>query len=80
MKIKGQRVVLRDDHRDSGSEDYFRWFNTEEWQYYDHPDQTFQPISREAFDKRAEKQSRDASSSSKGKAWHIDTVDGQHIG
>ena len=55
MKIKGQRVILSDDPRDSTSDDFFRWFNMEEWQYYDQPDQPFQPISREEFDKRAKK-------------------------
>ena len=91
MKIEGQRVILRDDHRDSDSDDFFRWFNMEEWQYYDQPDKPFQPISREEFDKRAKKnrekqdkrkkeQSKGSSSPSHGRAWHIDTVDGQHIG
>ena len=78
MKIKGQRVVLRDDHRDSDSDDFFRWFKMEEWKYYDQPDQPFQPISREAFEKLNKEKS--ASSSGQGRAWHIDTVDGQHIG
>lgn len=81
MKIEGQRVILRDDRRDSDSEDFFRWFNLEEWKYYDEPDQPFQPVSREEFDQRAKRrQSEGSSSSSHGRAWHIDTVDGQHIG
>ncbi len=74
MKIKGQLVILRDDPRDSDSDDFFRWFNMEEWKYYDQPDQPFQPISREEFDKLAKKKSRPSP------GYHIDTVDGQHIG
>ena len=91
MKIKGQRVILRDDPRDSNSDDFFSWLNMEEWKYYDEPDQPFQPISREEFDKRAKKnreefdkrnkkKSKGSSSSRPSPGWHIDTVDGQHIG
>lgn len=80
MKIKGQRLILRDDHRDSDDDDFFRWMNLEEWKYYDEPDQPFQPISREEFDKRIKKKSKGSSSSSNSEGWHIDTVEGQHIG
>jgi len=80
VKIEGQRVVLRDDRRDSDSDDFFRWLNMEEWLYYDQPDRPFQPVSREAFDEIAKKQAEAASSSRQGRAWAIDTVDGQHIG
>ena len=85
MKIKGQHVILRDDHRDSNSDDFFRWFNLEEWQYYDHPDQPFQSISREEFDKRAKKNRENFDERARNKSrpkpgYHIDTVDGQHIG
>ena len=88
MKIIGQRVILSDDHRDSDSDDFFRWFNMEEWQYYDEPDQPFQPISREEFEKRAKKNREELDKRSQNKAkasspspgWHIDTVDGHHIG
>ena len=84
MKIKGQRVILQDD-RDSDPEDYFRWFNLEEWQYYDRPDQPFQPISREQFDERAKKNRERFEERAKDKSkpkpgFHIDTVDGQHLG
>jgi RimJ/RimL family protein N-acetyltransferase len=79
MMIKGHRVILRDDRRDSDPDDFFRWLNLEEWKYYDEPDKPFHSISREEFDKLQEKQSN-SSSSSHGRAWHIDTVDGQHIG
>ena len=83
MKIKGQRVILRDDHRDSDSDDFFRWLNIEEWKYYDQPDQPFQPISREEFDKRAKKNREKSDKRNKKDrptSWHIDTLDGQHIG
>ena len=85
MKIKGQRVILSDESRDSNSDDFFRWFNMEEWQYYDEPDQPFQPISREEFDKRAKKNREEFDKKAKRKSrpnpgYHIDTVDGQHIG
>ena len=84
MKIKGQRVILHDDLRDS-SDDYFRWFNMEEWQYYDQPDQPFQPISREEFDQRSKKNregydKRVMDKSRPNPGYHIDTVDGQHLG
>jgi RimJ/RimL family protein N-acetyltransferase len=79
LKIKGQRIILRrDDPRDSDHDNLFRWLNMEEWKYYDQPDQPFQPISREGFDKQMKKQSDHPSSSSKG--WWIDTVEGQLIG
>ena len=84
MILEGKRVILQDD-RDSDPEDYFRWFNLEEWQYYDRPDQSFQPISREQFDERArknkerfEEQAKDKSKPKPG--FHIDAVDGQHLG
>jgi RimJ/RimL family protein N-acetyltransferase len=84
MKIKGQQVILQDD-RDSDPEDYFRWFNLEEWQYYDRPDQPFQPISREQFDERARKNRERYDERAKDKSkpkpgFHIDTVDGKHLG
>jgi len=85
MKIKGQWVILSDEPRDSNSDDFFKWFNLEEWQYYDSPDHPFRPISREEFDKRAEKNregydERVEDTSKPKPGYHIDTVDGQHIG
>jgi RimJ/RimL family protein N-acetyltransferase len=81
LKIEGQWIILRrDDPRDSDYDNLFRWLNLEEWKYYDQPDQPFQPISREEFDKRLEKQVERSSSSSSSKGWWIDTVAGQHIG
>ena len=78
MRLTGARVVLRDEGRDSDSEDLFRWMNLEEWFYYDQPDKPFVSISREAFDKRLEGQRSRPASDSRG--WHIDTIEGQHIG
>jgi RimJ/RimL family protein N-acetyltransferase len=81
LKIKGQQLILRrDDPRDSDHDNLFRWLNLEEWKYYDQPDQPFQPISREEFDKRIKKESERSSSHSNSKGWWIDTVEGQHIG
>jgi RimJ/RimL family protein N-acetyltransferase len=80
MKIKGQRIILSDDPHDPEGDTFFKWLNLEEWKYYDQPDQPFQPISREEFDEMAKKNAERASSSSQGKSWHIDTLDGQHIG
>ncbi len=84
MKIRGKRIVLTDE-RDSDPEDYFRWFNLAEWQYYDRPDQPFQPTSREQFEKRAQKNRERYDERVKDKSrpkpgLHIDTVGGQHLG
>lgn len=85
MKIKGQLIILSDEPRDSSSDTFFRWFNLEEWMYFNVPDQPFQPVSREEFDQRAKKnkesydeKKQDESRPSPG--LHIDTLDGQHIG
>ncbi len=81
MKILGARVVLRDDRRDTDSEDLLRWLNLEEWQYYDEPDQPFKGISREAFDKQLkESQSRPEKPPTDSHTWQVDTAEGQHIG
>jgi RimJ/RimL family protein N-acetyltransferase len=85
MKIIGQRVILSDEPHESNSDDFFRWVNLEEWQYYSEPDQPFQPLSREEFDERARKNNEDFEEKAKRKSrphpgYHIDTVDGQHIG
>ena len=78
MKIAGKQVILTDD-RDSDPEDYFRWFNLEEWQYYDRPDHAFQPVSREQFNERAQKnqeryEERAQDKSKPKPGFHIDTV------
>jgi RimJ/RimL family protein N-acetyltransferase len=85
LKIKGQQVILSDDPRDPDSDDFFRWFNLEEWKYYDQPDRPFQPVSREEFDKLAKKNEERYDKSKKNKSrpspgFHIDTVEGQYIG
>ena len=84
MKIIGKRIMLQDE-RESDPEDYFRWFNLEEWQYYDSPDRPFQPISREQFEARAKKNKERYDERAKDKSqpkpgFHIDAVDGQHLG
>ena len=78
MKISGTGVVLRDRRRDSDDEDLFNWFNLEEWQYYDEPDRPYTGISLEEFNQRLEERRRHPSTNSHG--WHIDTIEGQHIG
>lgn len=81
MEIKGTRLLLRDSKRASDKEDFFRWRNLEEWQYYDGPDVPFQSISREEYEKQLEKksfQSKPATSTSNH--WQIDTLEGRHIG
>jgi len=85
MKIKGNRVILSDDPLDSDSDAFFRWFNLEEWQYYDQPDKPFQPVSREVFDERARKNREKFDELAQNKSrpnpgYHIYTVAGQHIG
>jgi hypothetical protein len=34
MRIVGARIVLRDEPKETDNEDYFRWRNLEEWEYY----------------------------------------------
>ena len=85
MNIKGQVITLSDEPRDSSTDTFFRWFNLEEWQYYDRPDQPFQPFSREEFDQRAKKNEERFNKNKKDQArplsgLHIDTLDGQYIG
>jgi RimJ/RimL family protein N-acetyltransferase len=81
MKITGLRVVLRDERRIGDDDDFFRWLNLAEWNYYDEPDQPFKPISRAAFEKLlAERQRRVRAPGSDSHTWQIDTVEGRHIG
>ncbi len=77
MRIVGQLVVLRDDPQDGDREDLFRWLNLEEWNYYDEPDVSFKPISREEF---AARQNRPQKSTASSHSWQIDTVAGRHVG
>ena len=37
MRSVGERIVLRDEPRETDSKDYFRWRNLEEWKYLDEP-------------------------------------------
>jgi len=85
MEIKGQLIMLSDDPHDPEGDTFFRWLNLEEWKYYDEPDKAFQPISREEFDKIAKKNEEGHKKNKEDRSrpipgFHIDTVDGQHIG
>ena len=85
MKIEGQGIILSDDPRESTSEYYFRWFNLEEWQYYDQPDKPFKPISREVFEERAKRnqerfEGRAKEKSKPSPGYRIETMDGEFIG
>ncbi|WP_162909587.1 GNAT family N-acetyltransferase [Aggregatilinea lenta] len=77
MIIEGQRVVLRDEPRETDADDLFAWLQLEEWQYYDEPDVPFAPPNRAAFEA-----SRSAGQipPDTRKRWEVDTVEGQHIG
>ena len=84
MIIKGKQVILQDE-RESDPEDFFRWFNLEEWQYYDRPDQPFRPLSREQFEERARKNKESFEERAKDKSkptpgFSIDDVTGRMIG
>lgn len=90
MKILGHKIMLNDD-RDSDPGDYFRWFNLEEWQYYDQPDKPFQPVSREQFEERARKNreraekaeqelAEESSTPGRSRSLHIDALGGRHLG
>jgi RimJ/RimL family protein N-acetyltransferase len=81
VKNLGTRIVLRDDRQESDYEDYFRWWNLEEWQYYDEPDVVFKRVSREEFEKQLqERRRRPKEPSPHSHRWEIDTLAGRHIG
>ncbi len=81
MRIVGTQVVLQDERREGDAEDLFRWLDLEEWQYYDQPDQPFEGISREVFERRhREHRQRSEEQSPDSYGWHVDTVEGRHIG
>lgn len=81
MKISGRRVSLRDEPRAGDDEDLFRWLNMEEWKYYDQPDQPFKAISRAEFEQLLDqRRSRPTNVPETSHGWHIDTLDGRHIG
>jgi hypothetical protein len=53
----------------------------QEWQYYDHPDEPFEGISREVFERRnREHRQRSEEPLPDSYGWHVDTVEGRHIG
>jgi len=81
VKIRGTRIVLRDERRKGDDEDLFRWLNLEEWDYYDEPDKPFEGISREAFERRLEERQRSSTQpSSDSHTWQVDRLEGRHIG
>ncbi len=77
MKIEGTHVVLRDEIQETDFEDFYRWHNLEEWQYFDEPDVPFHPSSRDEFENRRK---RPKARNSTSHTWQIDTVWGEHIG
>jgi RimJ/RimL family protein N-acetyltransferase len=81
VEIQGSRIVLRAYRPESDDEDFFRWHNLAEWQYYDEPDLRFEPLSRQAYGSRlAEQRRRAAQPDPTTQAWQIETVEGRHIG
>ncbi len=79
MRIIGSRIILRDEALPTDNEDMFRWWNLEEWQYYDEPDAPIKKLSREDFTKMLE-ENRARPKSGTGHRWQVDTADGRHIG
>ncbi len=77
MQIFGNLVFLRDDKRDTDDEDFFRWLNLEEWQYYDEPDAPFNPVQRETFDARIKQSKKPIPGAY---TWQVDTLEGIHVG
>ena len=79
--IKGKYVALRDEKKDTDSEDFFRWRNLEEWQYYDEPDETFKSMSREKYEQQIKERKQKPEPPLKSShTWQIDTIEGQHVG
>jgi RimJ/RimL family protein N-acetyltransferase len=79
MRIAGARVVVRDEPRDGDDDDRFRWLNLEEWAYYDHPDRSFEPLTRKDFEEKL--LARDSGGTSKvWKRLQIDSAEGEHVG
>jgi RimJ/RimL family protein N-acetyltransferase len=70
MRILGNLVLLRD-------EKLFRWLNMEEWQYYDEPDEPYNPITREAFDTKMKQPRKKVPGAY---TWQVDTIEGLHLG
>ena len=81
MKILGTRIVLRDERREGDEEDFCRWWNLEEWQYYDEPDVVFKRISRAEYERQLQElRRRRREPAPDSHAWQIDTLAGRHIG
>ena len=82
MRMVGKRIVLRDEPKASDAEDYFRWRNLEEWEYYDEPWTPFGgKVSREEYERRRRKQQRRPRRPSvTSHRWEIDTLGGRHVG
>jgi RimJ/RimL family protein N-acetyltransferase len=80
MIIHGNRVNLRDKPKETDFEDYFRWWNLEEWKYYDQPDQPFKPISREAFLELWNQYKSKSKTTVTSHQWQVETKEGGHIG
>ena len=81
MEIAGTRVLLREYRPETDDEDFFRWWNLEEWQYYDEPDLPFEGLSRKAHDRRvAARRRRPTEPDPSSHTWQIDTAEGRHIG
>jgi len=77
MQIVGKHVVLRDEIQETDYEDFFRWHNLAEWNYYDEPDAPFKSMTREESETRRKLPKKTTSASH---SWQIDTVQGKHIG
>ena len=86
MRIVGARIVLRDEPKETDNEDYFRWRNLEEWEYYDEPWTPSQgQISWEEWERRRRERRQKAQRkvqkpSATRHNWQIDTAEGRHIG
>lgn len=82
MRIIRGRIVLRDEPRESDNEDHFRWYNLQEWDYYDEPwTPPREPISWEEWEQRQrEREETLYASPERGSSWQIDTAEGRHIG
>jgi len=79
--MKGKKVILRDEIRESDDKDLFRWLNMEEWNYYDEPDRPFTGITPEQFQVLLEKrQEYLKKASNTSHRWQVDTTEGRHIG
>ncbi len=77
MIISGDRVQLRNEPRQSDYENMLRWWELDEWQYYDEPDAIVDRSKLPSYETWYKKMmNRDGRSW----RWQIDTEDGQHIG